>query len=300
MMDTFGNGLTRIGVFYDGNYFFHVSNYYNYGHQRKSRLSIAGLHEYIRRVVGEAEGYPDGFGHCQIVDAHYFRARLSAKEASEKGNQLYYDRVFDDILMSQGVTTHYLPVKSVQGRGLDVWLALEAFEMAFYKRFDVLVLIASDNDYVPLIRKLNTLGTRVMLLAWNFEFTDDFGNRYNNRVSQELFDIATYPVAMNSVVDEGIVPENFNVDNLFVPKPLNTEKTFARPRTDEEGVKVSAILSLKDGYGFIKYPNNNLYFHYSSVNGVDFNDLEVGDTVQFSIAQNERGENIAIEVELIE
>jgi hypothetical protein len=36
--------LTRIGVFYDGNYFLHVSNFYNYFHGRKSRISISGLH----------------------------------------------------------------------------------------------------------------------------------------------------------------------------------------------------------------------------------------------------------------
>ena len=43
-----GNNLTRIGVFYDGNYFLHVSNYYNYSHERKNRLSIAGLHHFIK------------------------------------------------------------------------------------------------------------------------------------------------------------------------------------------------------------------------------------------------------------
>ncbi|MEX1187886.1 MAG: cold-shock protein, partial [Bacteroidia bacterium] len=31
------NGVTRIGVFYDGNYFLHVSNYYNYFHERRRR-----------------------------------------------------------------------------------------------------------------------------------------------------------------------------------------------------------------------------------------------------------------------
>ena len=41
--------LLRIGIFYDGNYFYHVSNYYCYGHPRKSRLSIPGIHEVLRR-----------------------------------------------------------------------------------------------------------------------------------------------------------------------------------------------------------------------------------------------------------
>ncbi len=45
--------LIRVGVFYDGNYFLHVSNYYNYEHIRKRRLSISGLHEFIRHQVGQ-------------------------------------------------------------------------------------------------------------------------------------------------------------------------------------------------------------------------------------------------------
>ena len=129
--------LIRIGVFYDGNYFLQVSNYYAYGHQRKKRLSVSGLHEFIRSQVANEEA--NDVRLCQIVDSHYFRGRLNANEASQRGDTLYWDRVFDDILMSEGVTTHYLPVKtgfdgSKQEKGIDVWLALEAFELAFYKR----------------------------------------------------------------------------------------------------------------------------------------------------------------------
>ena len=74
--------LTRIGVFYDGNYFLHVSNFYNYFHERKSRISISGLHHFIRNHVAQQEGTDERL--CQIVDAHYFRGRLSANEASQQ------------------------------------------------------------------------------------------------------------------------------------------------------------------------------------------------------------------------
>lgn len=179
-MPTTSSRLTRIGVFYDGNYFLHVSNYYNYSHERRSRISISGLHAFIRRQVAEEEGVNERL--CQIVDAHYFRGRLNAHEANQRGNQLFYDRLFDDILMSEGVVTHYLPVKTYQGyrqeKGIDVWLALEAFELAQYKKFDVVVLITSDGDYVPLIRKLNTLGSRIMVLSWDL---NSLTNRAKNR-----------------------------------------------------------------------------------------------------------------------
>jgi hypothetical protein len=47
--------LARIGVFYDGNFFSHVSNYYNYSHPRKARLSIDGLHAFIQEQVARSE-----------------------------------------------------------------------------------------------------------------------------------------------------------------------------------------------------------------------------------------------------
>jgi cold shock CspA family protein/uncharacterized LabA/DUF88 family protein len=306
-MDNNNAKLRRIGVFYDGNYFLHVSNYYNYVHDRKTRISIAGLHDFIRHKVAESEGESTSYRHCQIVDAHYFRGRLTAGEASQRGNQLYFDRVFDDILMHEGVTTHYLPVRSsAQGvryeKGIDVWLALEAFEQTFYKRFDVVVLIASDGDYVQLCRKLNTIGSSVMLLSWDFEFTDDYGNNRVTRTSQDLLNTVTYPIAMHELIDNRVAKDKYLINNLFVPKepkPVGAVREYAKPKENEEGVFVSEVLSMKTGYGFIKYPPNNLFFHYQNLSGVDFNELHAGDKVQFEITQNEDGEDVAINVELL-
>lgn len=294
--------LTRIGVFYDGNYFLHVSNYYAYHHERRSRLSIAGLHEFVRHRIAEEE--KKDFHLCQIVDAHYFRGRLSAQEASAEGNRLYYDRLFDDILMMEGVTTHYLPVRTVQGyrqeRGIDVWMALEAFELTLHKQFDVVILIASDSDFVPLVRKLHTLGVRVMLLGWDYEYYDEEGRRRSTVTSQYLWEEVTYPIAMQNAIDDDN-DELFPVSRLFVErkKVINGDET--EPIEIAEGdTKVSTIYSLKDGYGFISFPQtNNLFFHYSFLVDTDFNDLREGDTVEFTLSKNERGEPIARNVKLM-
>lgn len=292
--------LTRIGVFYDGNYFYHVSNYYNFYHSRRSRISVAGLHEFIRNEVAQQEGTDVRL--CQIVDSHYFRGRLSASEASEK--QLYYERVFDDILMSEGVITHYLPIRSWAGKreekGIDVWLALEAFELAYYKRFSVLVLIACDGDYVPLIRKLNTLGTRVMVLSWDFEYINDDGQQMVTRTSQYLLEEVTYPVAMHEIIENRVRKNEPLTNNLFVPQKT-TEKT-ATPAVSEPDTtpQTSTIFSLHDGYGFIKYPPNNLYFRNTDLVGVDFNNLEKEATVQFTVGKNYKGEDVAKNVKLIQ
>jgi uncharacterized LabA/DUF88 family protein/cold shock CspA family protein len=296
--------LTRIGVFYDGNYFLHVSNYYAYHHERRSRLSIAGLHEFVRHHIAEEEG--KDFHLCQIVDAHYFRGRLSAQEASTEGNRLFYDRLFDDILMMEGVTTHYLPVRiNFQGyrqeRGIDVWMALEAFELALHKAFDVVVLIASDSDFVPLVRKLHTLGVRVMLLGWDYEFFDEEGRRRSTVTSQYLWEEVTYPIAMEKFIERDD-DERFPVARLFVErkKPTVGEGGEEMTSVEEGEVKTSTILSLKDGYGFVSYPQtNNLFFHYSFLVDTDFNDLREGDMVEFTMGKNERGDPIARNVKLI-
>lgn len=292
--------MVRIGVFYDGNYFLHVSNFYNYDHPRKKRVSISGLHEFIRNQIAEEERTDVRL--CQIVDAHYFRGRLNAQEAAQRGDTLYWDRVFDDILMSVGVTTHYLPVKSIFGRreekGIDVWLALEAYEQAFYKRFDVIVLIASDGDYVPLVRKLNTIGTRVMVLSWDFEYTTEAGKRMITRTSQDLLEEVSYPVAMHEIIDNRLKRNDPLINNIFVQTESRKQPIIVEEI--DEDTKISEVLSLKNGFGFIKYPNNNLFFHYSSVVDSDFNDLKEGDRVSFVVGKNDDGQNIATNVKVLE
>ena len=70
------NQVCRIAVFYDGSYFKKVSDYYLFQHERRARLSIKGLHEFIAAEVARVEGLDAR--QCQIVDASYFRGRLTA------------------------------------------------------------------------------------------------------------------------------------------------------------------------------------------------------------------------------
>jgi cold shock CspA family protein len=71
-------------------------------------------------------------------------------------------------------------------------------------------------------------------------------------------------------------------------------------REDTGEVKYqSEILSMKSGYGFIKYPNNNLFFYHEDVEDIDFNDLREGDEVEFTIANNSEGKSLAKNVRRI-
>jgi len=297
--------LTRIGVYYDGNYFLHVSNYYNYVHPRKKRLSISGLHDFIRQQISAHDG--NDFNLCHIVDAHYFRGRISAQEASQRGNQLYYERVFDDILMSEGVVTHYFPMRSFFGKreeSVDVYLALEAYDRALQGKIDVLVLISSDGDFVPLIRKLNSLGVRVMVLCWDFEFTNDEGQKMVTRTSQQLLEEVSYPLQMHELIDNRLKKNDPLINSIFVqdeyisPAQIQADEDKFN-RIDLEETKTSEILSIKNGYGFIKFPNNNLFFHYTDVMNVDFNDLITGDEVEFTVERKHNGQDVAKNVNKI-
>ncbi len=289
----------KIGVFYDGNFLLHASNYYNYVHPQRKRLSLSGLHNYIRSKVAHEEEVSRK--NCKITETHYFRGRINAAEASQRGNQLYNDRVFDDILMSEGIHTHYLPLRNLMGRkeerGIDVWLSLEVYELTVVRQLDVVVLIISDTDYVPLLRKLNSLGVSVMLLSWEFDYQNDEGAKVVTKTSHDLLQLATYPVFMHQIIDEGLKNNDPEIRELFVSGESRSfsaqVQTDARLIIDEDEVsEVSTVLSIKNGFGFISYPNNNLFFHYQDVLG-EFTDLQPGDYVEFTVDKNNHKQDVA-------
>lgn len=296
--------LTRVGVFYDGNYFFHVSNYYHYYHERRARISVSGLHEFIRHQVADAEG--SDVKYCQIVDAHYFRGRLRAQDAEQRG-ALLRERVFDDVLVREGVVTHYLPLGPKGEKGIDVWLALEAYELAIYKRFDVSVLIACDGDFLPLVRKLNTIGTRVMLLAWDFKWTDQNDQEQETRTAQVLLDEVSYPVMMHQVIDDRSKRNDKLITSLFLPpKELravfpagpNPPAASSPPAMGADAVE-GTIKLLKDGYGFINPSEGgpNMFFFHGELLNADFNELRPGLAVRYRRGNNAKGA-CAVQVEL--
>lgn len=293
--------LCRIAVFYDGNYFFNVSNYYLYQHPRKARLSFSGLHDYILAEVAKNEGMDKR--HCQIVDAAYFRGRLTAQQALDQ-DKLYGDRIFEDVLMRADITLfqRHLRKKDDGGfeeKGIDVWLALEAFEMASLKKYDVCVLVAGDADFVPLVNKLNTLGSRVMLLAWEFEYAKEDGRMKVTRASLELIERANYPIMMEPEINSGLRRKEQLFDNLFMEKSASTtaqERTISvvsgQEGANDNSEKTGTIITLaENGFGFIKPSGggDNFYFHVHDLVGVEPEELSIGLKVVFTPSRNEKG-----------
>lgn len=293
--------MTRIGVFYDGNYFAHVSNYYNYEHKRKSRLSLDGLHKFIRCMVSEHEEQPLNL--CQIVDIHYHRSRLSVHDyPGDPQSRVMNERIFDDILMSAGVTTHYTQLGMKDGHVEDdrtpLELSMNALGLSYLKSYDVVVLVVSDSSYTVLVNALSTLGIRAMVLGWNFSYVDTrTGKRRDTVTSKDLLNKSTYRLTMESIINsEDDVYEDL-IDDLFVTKELSRNAVPSEVSTDGQQFYRSTVLSLKSGYGFISKPPNNLYFHATWMEDErEFTNLNVGDTVFFTISHNDQGQEIAVNV----
>ena len=78
--------------------------------------------------------------------------------------------------------------------------------------------------------------------------------------------------------------------------------TFDKPVIAYNGRQISTIFSLKEGFGFIKGENSskNVFFFHSSLMEYDFNDLEVGDKVEYTVETKEDGKLVAKDVKVIE
>lgn len=220
------NKITKIATFIDGNFFMIVSSYYKFHHSKGKYIQFKGLAEFIREEVSKQEQIDKRY--CQIVEAHWFRGRYNTSQVEQKNpdsskrlKQLTSERVRNDLFMYNGIVQHVYPVQydhktgRTQEKGIDVWLSLEAFELAVLKKFDILALVAGDTDYVPLIRKLNGLGTRVMVLGWDFQYDLSDGQKNITRTSQVLLDECSYPIMMDGVINDRANRNNSIIKGLF-------------------------------------------------------------------------------------
>lgn len=137
-----------------------------------SIIRVRSLFEFITSRLARQEGVHPA--DCQITEAHYFRGRFRVKEAYDK-HLLYNERRFEDTLIENDVVFHYKHLREVDRcgqtevveKGIDVWFALEAYELSTFRRFDYVVLITGDADHEMLVRKLKALKIKTVLLTWN-------------------------------------------------------------------------------------------------------------------------------------
>ena len=168
-------GYLSIGVFIDGGYYAKINRALKA--MESSIIRVRSLFDFICHRLSHIEGVD--FGNCQITEAHYFRGRFRVKDAYDK-HLLYNERKFEDTLIENDVIFHYKHLREMEKdgvvqvveKGVDVWFALEAYELATFRKFDYVVLITGDADHEMLVRKLKALKIKTVLLTWNLANVD--------------------------------------------------------------------------------------------------------------------------------
>lgn len=321
----------RIGVFIDGNYLNHASNFYNYTHPKHRRLHLGGLHDFIRNWIAQTSDTDRKL--AKIVESHYFRIRINAFEASNRGNQLFYDRQLDDILSYENIRPHYIVYRqngSVRKEtpSMEAKLSLEVLDACHSRRLDAVALVVNDGAYADVALKVAALGVPVFVFHWEFEYQNDEGTEIAVRTSYNLLEACSYSINLSDLIDKQRTADYW-LDKIFVSERESatshhsiSEEDFANEESDDfhyqsdtsedsdieqsfmsDGISKNGrtdyegeILTLKNGYGFIKYPNNNLFFHHTDVLNADFQELQPGEKVVFSVAKNDQGQEVAKEV----
>ncbi len=159
-----------IGLFIDGGYYAKINEALE--NNLNVNICMPELFRFIRKQVSQLSGAPEG--DCHIVESHYFRGRYRVNEASSK-HLLFRERKFEDSLIENDVVFHYKHLREVHRegettvieKGVDVWFALEAYELSAIRRFDYVVLITGDADHEMLLRKLKAQKIRAILLTWD-------------------------------------------------------------------------------------------------------------------------------------
>jgi len=304
------NSNIRVGVFYDGVFFNHVTSYFNFVHPKRAKLDIYKIHNLIRDRASSLHGVD--IRRCQIVGGHYFKGR--ALEATHE--QMYWDRCFDDLLQKAGVTTHYITTNA-EGRekGIDVLLALEAYEGAFRRQYDVIALFAGDSDFVPLIRKLAAIGIETIVIGANVINGDK-----HTRVSTILQNTAALSVLLDRTIDDqhdafgsdillekryssqgyqDNLSENEDVStNIVNINEQNIEIQIERKAINDKSYytksaeKIVGVVTMY-GYNFslITCAENKTYFTSPDRMSSEQSYIELveGDTIEFCVGQNNKG-----------
>lgn len=164
--------IHSIGLFIDGQYYYRLDKALQ--DMKSRRVNLKGLISFIQLTVAQKYGLKPET--CVVTETHFFRGRLKANDARDR-KLLLDDRRFEDRLIENDVVLHYkhvydLPDGSPHEKGIDVWLALETYELALYRDFDFIVMITGDADYEMLARKLKALKKPAILLSWHYDEND--------------------------------------------------------------------------------------------------------------------------------
>jgi uncharacterized LabA/DUF88 family protein len=199
------SNISSIGLFIDGQYYYRLDK--DLVNQKSRRVKLKGLIDFIEKTI--AAKYKLERESCVVTEAHFFRGRLKANDAKDIKGGLLEERKFEDRLIENDVILHYkhvyyLPDGSPHEKGIDVWFALETFELALYRDFDFIVMITGDADYEMLARKIKSLKKPAILLSWHYDEQDPTAKDLKDEISFQINIInllISNPGLLNSITE---------------------------------------------------------------------------------------------------
>ncbi|WP_299231186.1 NYN domain-containing protein [uncultured Bacteroides sp.] len=188
-----------IGLFIDGGYYAKINEALE--ENMSLNINVTRLITLIKEEIAKIVGC--NVSECHITESHYFRGRYRVNDANNK-HLLYSERKFEDSLIENDVVFHYKHLREVQKgsnvtvieKGVDVWFALEAYELATIRKFDFVVLITGDADHEMLVKKLKALKIHTVLLTW------DVSDDENTSTAKLLKDEACTHIEINKLISE--------------------------------------------------------------------------------------------------
>ncbi|MCG5537369.1 NYN domain-containing protein [Halorhodospira sp. 9622] len=211
-------------AFYDGNYFKQGQLYFRYKEER-GWFSLPELPGLFEKFV--AQHHKTSLEMTKLVGAHYYDGRPSVKASAT--DTLEKERGFEMALIRAGIVPHYLPLREVEKgssteddpqfklaqKGVDVELALDVLDYAHDDRFDVAILITGDQDFLPVVRKITSLGKDAIVAHFEIQpWTDSRGHSHSGTYcSRGLIDAAYGTINFNTIVKDA--NWNTEVKSLF-------------------------------------------------------------------------------------
>lgn len=198
----------RIGFFIDGFTFRKVNDYYLNQHTAKSRICLSGLRNFVLHKVKR---------HCPkerpiVLEGHYYHASADPYRNGEASEGL---KRFEKNLRALGFQTHY-PASGVNWhkRG-NADLISDMAMFSLFQEIDIAVLVSTQGFYAESARILRQRKIPLILLGWNFNYTNSKTLvRWKTDVS--LRERAAEYVAMEKIMDEP--SKSKEAADLFVAK----------------------------------------------------------------------------------
>ncbi|MDR2149818.1 MAG: NYN domain-containing protein [Spirochaetaceae bacterium] len=295
------NEKANIGLFFDGYFFYKLYKYFFI--EKRLAFNFEQFNEFIKQEVQHQFDIVPS--QCDEINPNNIHLFIGGDGTSETEPEKQLKRS----LTALRIQLHNSPLQIrndtesfLQEKGVDVSLTIRAVEDALDKKYNTLVLITGDADFVPLVnwskqRNINVLGVYWSNSDTNTKASQDFIDSLtgkvdllsrledkSNRLIKVLFDeIAISDENMSTIPASKIAAWRFSGER--------PPQTLTQKQLDE--VRESVILNLNHQYGsgFIRseqfYPDNkkwnNYRFSLSDVEGRKADEVAAGMRVQFNL-----------------